>query len=49
MFCKENTPRHISVVATCQIISELSPNIATVMYIIFENRRLCDKSMKQLI
>lgn len=49
MFCKETTPQHISVVATCQIISELSPNPATVMYIIFENCRLCDKSMKQLI
>lgn len=49
MLRKENTPQHINAVATCQTISELSPNTATVMYIIFQNRRLCDKGMKQLI
>lgn len=49
MFCKENTPRHIYVVVTCQIISKLSYLTATVMQVICENRRLCGKSMKQLI
>ncbi len=49
MFCNENTPRHIYVVVTCQIISKWSYLTATVMQVICENRmvEVWNNSFKQ--